>query len=155
MVFTGFRTTDVKRELDGFGFLIPAVENRKILGSIWNSSVFPGRAPEGFCAITTFVGGTRQPDMAALEDTRLLDLVLTEINDIVGLRGEPVLTRIKRWRRAIPQYSLGYGSIQSLFDELEDEFPGLYFAGNVRSGISVGDSVVCAHTTVQKMLKTI
>jgi oxygen-dependent protoporphyrinogen oxidase len=154
VVFTGFRTEDVKRDLDGFGFLVPAVEKRRILGSIWSSTVFPGRAPDGCCAITTFVGGTRQPDEVALDDDGLLNLVQEEIGDIVGLGGAPVLTRIKRWRRAIPQYSPGYGAIQKMFDEIEDEFPGLFFAGNFRSGISVGDSVVCAHNTVQKMLGT-
>jgi oxygen-dependent protoporphyrinogen oxidase len=154
VVFTGFRTDDVRRDLDGFGFLVPAVEKRKILGSIWSSSIFPGRAPDGCCALTTFVGGTRQPECVSLDDKALTGLVLDEINDIVGLRGDPVLTRIKRWQRAIPQYSMGYGNIQKKIAELEDENPGIYFAGNFRSGISVGDSVVCAHTTVEKMLNT-
>jgi len=154
VVFTGFRLDDVRRDLDGFGFLVPAVEKRRILGSIWSSSIFPGRAPDGCCALTTFVGGTRQPDLVSLDDQRLTRLVLDEINDIVGLRGDPVITRIKRWQRAIPQYSMGYGNIQKKINELEDENPGIYFAGNIRSGISVGDSVVCAFTTVEKMLNT-
>ena len=130
VVFTGFRIDDVRRDLDGFGFLVPAVENRQIPGSIWNSSLFPGRAPDGFCAITTFVGGTRQPENVSLDDGRLTGLVLDEINDIVGLRGDPVLTRIKRWSRAIPQYSMGYGTVQRMIDELEDEFVFPLFPGS-------------------------
>lgn len=153
VVFTGFRADDVKRDLDGFGFLVPAVENRRILGSIWSSTVFPGRAPAGCSAFTTFVGGTRQPGLASHDDDSLLALVREELDDIVGLGGGPVLTRIKRWPRAIPQYSMGYKTVQKHIDELENEFPGLYFAGNFRNGISVGDSVVCAHNTVQKMLE--
>ncbi|MCK5408015.1 MAG: protoporphyrinogen oxidase, partial [Candidatus Krumholzibacteria bacterium] len=66
VIFTGFKTEHVARELDGFGFLVPSVERRKILGSIWNSTIFPGRAPEGYVALTTFVGGTRRPDDVAL-----------------------------------------------------------------------------------------
>jgi len=152
VVFSGFKTSDVVRELDGFGFLVPSVERRKILGSIWSSTVFPGRAPEGHVALTTFVGGTRSPRDAALDDETLKKLVYEELDAIVGLRGEPVLTRVKRWPRAIPQYAMGYGNIQRLFDEIENEHSGLYFAGNFRRGISVGDSVLCAHDTVEKML---
>ncbi len=153
VVFTGFRNADVKRDLDGFGYLIPEAEQRQTLGSLWNSSIFPGRAPEGCCALTTFVGGTRQPHNASLADDQLLKLVVDELGDIIGLGGDPVLTCIRRWSRAIPQYAMGYGTIQKSFTELEREFPGLYFAGNVRNGISVGDSVLCAFNTVQKILK--
>lgn len=152
VVFTGYEAADVARQLDGFGFLVPAVERRRILGSIWSSTVFPGRAPEGRVALTTFVGGTRQPEEVALDDEQLTLLVKEELDSIIGLRGEPVLVRIKRWPRAIPQYAMGYGDVQRLFADIENEHSGLYLAGNFRRGISVGDSVLCAHDTVQKML---
>jgi oxygen-dependent protoporphyrinogen oxidase len=152
VVFTGFKTESVARELDGFGFLVPLVERRKILGSIWSSTIFPGRAPEGYVALTTFVGGTRRPDDVALDDDRLLELVVDDLDAIIGLRGDPTLVRIKRWLRAIPQYAMGYQDVQRMFDEVESEVAGLYFAGNFRRGISIGDSVQCAHDTVQKML---
>ena len=152
VVFTGFKTEHVARELDGFGFLVPSLERRKILGSIWNSTIFPGRAPEGYVALTTFVGGTRRPDDVALDDDRLLELVFDELNTIIGLRGDPALVRIKRWTRAIPQYTMGYQDLQRMFDDVESKVTGLYFAGNFRRGISIGDSVQCAHDTVQNML---
>jgi oxygen-dependent protoporphyrinogen oxidase len=151
MVYFGFKSDAVERELDGFGFLIPKLENRETLGSIWSSSLFPNRAPAGHVAFTTFVGGTRQPENALLDDDQLKNIVYNDLNDLVGLRGEPVFIRIKRWPRAIPQYTVGYKKYQDYFDDIEDEFPGLYFAGNYRGGISIGDSVVCAHKTVQKM----
>jgi oxygen-dependent protoporphyrinogen oxidase len=152
VVFTGFKIESVARELDGFGFLVPSVERRKILGSIWSSTIFPGRAPEGYVALTAFVGGTRRPDDVALDDDRLLELVVDDLNTIIGLRGDPVLVRIKRWTRAIPQYAMGYQNLQRMFDDVESEVTGLYFAGNFRRGISIGDSVQCAHDTVQEIL---
>ncbi len=153
-VFMGFKDSDIKRPLDGFGFLIPEVEKRQILGSIWSSTIFPNRAPAGHVAFTTFVGGTRQPENTVLKDSLIAKIVYDELDDLVGLRNEPVFTRMKSWPSAIPQYNVGYGKIQELFDHLEEEFPGLYIAGNIRKGISVGDSVLCAHEVVQKVRLT-
>jgi oxygen-dependent protoporphyrinogen oxidase len=151
VVFMAFKEEDIARELDGFGFLIPKVEKREILGSIWSSTIFPNRAPKGFAAFTSFVGGARQPRNAELDDERLRDITYNDLNDLVGLRGRPVLVRIKRWPRAIPQYKLGYLEYQTMFDNLENEIHGLFFAGNFRRGIGIGDSVLCAHETVQKI----
>jgi oxygen-dependent protoporphyrinogen oxidase len=151
VVFMGFEASQVQRPLDGFGFLIPEKEQKSILGSIWSSTIFPDRAPEGHVAFTTFVGGTRQPDHAGLPESELKDMVLSDLKEIVGLSGQPHLTRIMKWPRAIPQYTVGYGAVQQLYDELEKEFSGLYIAGNIRKGISVGDSVLCAHETVERI----
>jgi len=151
VVFTGFRKEAVPRELDGFGFLVPEVENRSILGSLWSSSIFPGRAPEGHVAFTSFVGGARQPDNALLPDDDLTRLVFEELKDILNIREKPVFVRVKKWKRAIPQYRMGYQGIQGLLGDLENRFPGLYFAGNYRRGISVGDSVLSAFDVVGKI----
>jgi oxygen-dependent protoporphyrinogen oxidase len=151
VVFTGFRKESVPRELDGFGFLIPEVENRSILGSLWSSAIFPGRAPEGHVAFTSFVGGTRQPNNALLPNDDLTRLVLEELEDILNIKEKPVFVRVKKWERAIPQYRMGYQKVQSLLDNLENRFPGIYFAGNYRRGISVGDSVLSAFDVVEKI----
>ncbi|MCO6480031.1 MAG: protoporphyrinogen oxidase [Phaeodactylibacter sp.] len=152
VVYTAFKEEAIQRELDGFGFLIPEVEKREILGSIWSSTIFPNRAPEGFVAFTSFVGGTRQPANALLPEEELKAVVLRELKSLVGIQGEPVLTRIKRWEKAIPQYKVGYKKVQAIFDKLEKEHPGLHFAGNYRRGISVGDSVLSAHETVGRIM---
>ena len=153
VIFMGFKQDQIQRELDGFGFLVPKLENRNILGSIWSSTIFPNRAPKAHVAFTTFVGGTRQPEKTIHDDTTLSKLVLNDLNDLIGIDGEPAFTRIKTWPRAIPQYRLGYGKIKQMFTDLEEKYPGLYFASNVRRGISVGDSVLGARETVDKLLK--
>jgi len=153
VVFNGFKKSDIKRDLDGFGFLIPKVENKEILGSIWSSVIFPERSAADYEAFTTFVGGTRQPQNAKLKDDILKKLVYEDLNSIIGLKAEPVFTHIKRWEKSIPQYTLGYKKYQKMFDEMENTINGLYFAGNFRRGISVGDSVLSAHETVEKMVK--
>ncbi|MEJ2545301.1 MAG: protoporphyrinogen oxidase [Calditrichaceae bacterium] len=154
VVFMGFKQDKILRDLDGFGFLIPKVENKQILGSIWSSNIFPKRAPEGYAAFTTFVGGTRQPENGLLPDDKLEEIVLKDLNDLVGLNGTPDFIKIKKWQRAIPQYTMGYPEVQQMFGDLENRFPGLYFAGNFRRGIGMGDSVLSAHETVQKIIES-
>ena len=153
VVYTAFKAADIQRKLDGFGFLIPEVEKRQILGSIWSSVIFPNRTPEGYVAFTSFVGGTRQPENALLPEEQLKSLVLSELKSLAGISGEPVLIRTKTWQKAIPQYKVGYKKVQALFDKLEAQHPGLHFAGNYRRGISVGDSVLSAHETVERILR--
>ena len=155
VVYTGFHRKDIHRKLDGFGFLIPELERRKILGTLWNSSIFPGRVPAKQVAFTTFVGGTRQPEIALLEDDTIKDIVVDELKDLIGLEGKPVYVKIKKWKKAIPQYTIGYQKTQESINMLEEKFNGLYFAGNFRRGISVGDSVLSAFETFSKIKNNI
>jgi protoporphyrinogen/coproporphyrinogen III oxidase len=140
-VFTGFRRADVSHALDGFGLLVPAVERRQILGTLFSSSLFPGRAPAGHVAMTTFVGGTRQPELATLDDPQLLRVVQSELTELVGARAAPVFTHIHRWARAIPQYTLGYSRYKEAIRGVELAAPGLFIGGNARDGISLANCI--------------
>ncbi len=141
-VFLGFRTDQIGRSLDGFGFLIPAIEKRQILGTIWSSALFEGRAPEGHAALTTFVGGSRQPALASRSESGLVELVVAELRSLMGVTGSPVFTRVARWERAIPQYTMGYQTVVNAIDALERDRPGLFVCSNYRGGIAVGDCVM-------------
>lgn len=141
-VFLGFRHEQIPRALDGFGFLIPAKEQRNILGTIWSSAIFPNRSPEGHAALTTFVGGSRQPEMCRLSDEDLIRIVTEELHAIMGVVGQPVFSKVLRWEKAIPQYNLGYLDIMSEVERCEAEVPGLFFCSNFRGGIAVGDCVM-------------
>jgi oxygen-dependent protoporphyrinogen oxidase len=152
VVFMGFNQADVRHDLNGFGFLVPAVEKRGTLGTIFSSTLFPQRAPRGKVALTTFVGGTRNPQNALQDDGELEKIVFEDLKALLGVQAKPVYTKIRRWPKAIPQYTLGYKKVQALFDHLEQEFPGLYFTGNFRRGISIGDSVLCAEETAKKII---
>ena len=140
-VFTGHRREDVAHPLDGFGLLMPEVEQHRVLGVLFSSSLFPGRAPAGHVALTTFVGGVRSPELARLDDAALTKLVREELAGLLGVRGEPAYLHIQRWPRAIPQYTLGYGRHKELFAELERASPGLHFGGNARDGISLATCI--------------
>jgi len=138
----GFREDDVQHPLDGFGMLVPSKEDTfDILGTIFSSTLFPGRAPDGHVLLTTFIGGMRRPELGRVETNALKDRVLTDLNALVGLDGAPTFVRHVPWDRAIPQYLQGYDRVTETLDRLEDAHPGLAFAGNYRQGISVGDAL--------------
>ncbi len=140
-VFTGYRRENVAHPLDGFGLLMPEVEHRRVLGTLFSSTLFPGRAPAGHVALTTFIGGTRWPTLTQLDDTGLRHLVGEELGSLLGVRGEPVYCDVRRWPRAIPQYTLGYGRFKKLFAKVEAAAPGLHFGGNARDGISLANCI--------------
>lgn len=140
-VFLGFKATDVKRSLDGFGFLIPQKENRKILGAIWSSSLFENRAPKGHVAFTCFIGGSRQPELVSSSNDQIVNMAAKELRELLSIDGNSVYTRVNRWEKAIPQYRLGHLDIISKIQKFEKKFSGLYLTGNYRGGIAVGDCI--------------
>jgi oxygen-dependent protoporphyrinogen oxidase len=140
-IFTGFKRTDVAHPLDGFGVLIPHVEHSPILGTLFSSSLFAGRAPDGHVALTSFVGGARQPDLLKLDDWELLRLVQPELDRLLGIRGLPVFTHVQRWPRAVPQYTLGFQRYKDAITAVEASAPGLFIGGNCRDGISIGNCI--------------
>jgi oxygen-dependent protoporphyrinogen oxidase len=141
-VFLGFRRADVAHPLDGFGFLVPKVERRSILGTLFSSTLFAGRSPDGCVALTTFVGGARQPDLAALDDGQLVRLVRAELGDLLGVRAGPIFVSLRRHPRAIPQYGIGHARHQAACAAAEAAAPGLSIGGNVRDGISLSSCLV-------------
>ena len=127
--------------LKGFGHLVVPAPGRRILGAVWSSCLFAGRAPEGQVLLTAFAGGSRDPETAALPDGRLLELAAAELSASLGARSAPRLLRVTRYARAIPQYDLDHGSRMAAVSKAEARHPGLHLLGNYRGGISVGDVV--------------
>jgi protoporphyrinogen/coproporphyrinogen III oxidase len=151
-VFLGFRKNQAGRPLDGFGFLVPAVEKKSILGTIWSSVLFANRAPEGHFALTSFVGGSRQPESASRDEDWLVEATMKDLRELMGITGSPVYSKVITWERAIPQYRLGYSQIIGQIERLEQNYRGLYICSNYRGGIAVGDCVMSADAMVQSIV---
>ncbi len=151
MVFFGVKKDSLAQNLDGLGFLVPSSERRKILGTIWNSAVFENRAPDGYHLLTNFVGGARNAELFEKSDSELFEMVFEELREILGLREKPDFTHIKRWRKAIPQYLLGYEKVENSIEEFEREYKGTHFCSNFYKGISVGDCVKNAYKTAEEI----
>ena len=151
-VVLGFRREDVAHPCNGFGMLIPKVEGFNILGAIFSSALFPNRAPAGHLALTCYVGGERQPELATLPPDQLFPLVCGDLRRLLGVRGEPTFAHSVFWPRAIPQYNVGYGRFRALMTEIEQKAPGLLLAGSYRDGISLGDSIVSGGNVAEKVI---
>jgi oxygen-dependent protoporphyrinogen oxidase len=134
----------IAHPLDGFGVLVPELERRNVLGVIFSSTLFPGRAPEGTVALTTFIGGARQPEMALRSREEIERDVYREHGEMLGASAPPRSFDLTVWKRAIPQYNLGYGRILDEIARAERDLPGLHLLGNYRGGVSVGDCVKSA-----------
>jgi oxygen-dependent protoporphyrinogen oxidase len=151
----GFRREQVSHPLDGFGFLTPEVERRRVLGAVFSSSLFPERAPAGHVMLTVFVGGTRDPDLVQADLQTLTARVLDDLRPLLGTRGDPTFRAVQIWPKAIPQYVLGYGRFKEIAEDVERRNPGLVMAGTYRDGISLGDAMTsgeqAAARTVQHL----
>jgi oxygen-dependent protoporphyrinogen oxidase len=141
VVSLGYRKDDVGDRLAGFGFLVPRSSGLSILGTVWNSSLFPGRAPQGEALLTSFVGGATNPGALAKSLEQLADQVHREMAPLLGLRKEPVFANVTLWQRAIPQYNLGHTARIAALESLRTRFPGLYFSGNYLNGPAIGTCV--------------
>lgn len=140
-VALGVRRADVAHPLDGFGFLAPGGEGLSILGCLFSSSLFPGRAPDGCAALTAIAGGRTATELVDLPDAELLSRVRADLGTTLGLAGEPVVTRVRRWRPGIPQYELGHDRFVELGRKIESELPGLVLAGSYIGGVALPDRV--------------
>jgi oxygen-dependent protoporphyrinogen oxidase len=147
----GFRREDVAHKLDGFGFLVPDVERRNVLGAVFSSSVFPGRAPQGHVLLTAFVGGVRNPDLANADLSTLTARVLDDLRLLLGVRGEPTFRAFHLWPKAIPQYALSYGRFKEIMDDTERRNPGLALAGSYREGVALGEVMAAAGQAAERV----
>jgi len=141
VVSLSYRKQDIGHELEGFGFLVPRSAGLRVLGSVWNSSLFPGRAPEGHALLTSFVGGTTDPAAAKLQPEELVALVHREISAPLSMKKEPVFSNVTIWLRALPQYNLGHGDRLAAVANLCSRFPGLWLTGNYLRGPAIGSCV--------------
>ncbi|MBN2161694.1 MAG: protoporphyrinogen oxidase [Pontiellaceae bacterium] len=148
----GFNQNQFTHPLNGFGMLIPKVENRYSLGALFPSSIFHGRAPDGMALLTVFVGGSQSPERALQAEDEMLGNVLNDLHDLLGLDGSPEYKRFSVWPKAIPQYAIGYGKYLDLMTKIETEHPGIHFAGHYRDGISVANSILSGLNVAERIM---
>ena len=141
VVALGYNRKDIDHPLNGFGMLSPPCEPHKFLGSLWTSSFFDGRAPDGKVLLTNFIGGKRHPELTDLEPKQLVESVHASLENLLGIRGKPVLEEVYIIKKAIPQYTIGYYEKMKALEDVERKYTGLYITGAFRGGVSVEDCV--------------
>ena len=144
-VASAYAAASIAHPLDGFGCLVPRKEQRQILGVLFSSSMYGGRAPAGMALLTTFVGGQRSPALAALPEGEIAALAHREHAALLGAREAPLFQAVTRWPRAIPQYTLGHLDRVARAESACRAWPGLFFNANWQGGVSVGDCIENGH----------
>lgn len=142
---------EVSERLNAFGFLVPSRERRKILGSLFDSSIFPNRAPEGHVLIRAMAGGAKAPTAALLSDAELIKAVQAELRDILGIKKEPEFVRIFRHERAIPQYHVGHSLRLNAIEERLSAHKGLYITGNALRGVGFNDCIENSYKLAERI----
>ena len=151
VVCEGYLRSKVRRNLDGFGFLAPPKEGRRILGSIWTSSIFENRAPNGYVQFRTMIGGDGDHDSMKLSDEELTGCVRADLGGILGLDGPSDKVRVYRWRHGIPQFKVGHSGIISAIEEHLRALGNIHITGNAYYGISLNDCVKQSYRVVGRL----
>jgi len=141
VVCLGYRLEKMKQPLDGFGFLVPRREGRKILGTLWDSSIFPNRASEGYVLLRSMLGGARAAELALRDESNLVSMVMDELRDIIYITEQPDFVKIFTHEKGIPQYLFGHERRLEEIDRIVNGYRGLYITGNSYRGIGVNDCI--------------
>ncbi len=151
VVFLGYRREQVAHPLDGLGFLATPDDNRILSGAQFASTMFDGRAPRGHVAISAYAGGARNPELAAVPDPELGAMVHEELAETLGITGNPVVVRCRRWALGLPQYTIGHAARRTVLDQTPDRVEGLYVTGNFTQGISVANCLKSGQDLAEKL----
>lgn len=152
IVVAAYAKNQIAGELDGFGFVVPAVERRHILAASYSSSKFDGRAPDGCVLIRAFLGGAEHPDQLESDDETLVRLTEADLSELLGVRGAPEFTRVVRWPRSMPQYHVGHLDLIERIEKLAAHWPTLALAGNAYHGVGVPNCIHSGEQAAERVL---
>ncbi len=152
VVCFGYQRERIARDLDGFGYLIPKAEGKQILGTLWDSSIFPNRAPEGHVLLRSMMGGATNPEAIELSEDEVKQRTIGDLKEIMGIDAEPDFVRIFRHQHAIPQYTRGHAKrLLGIGDALQGQ-PDLLLTGNAFFGVGLNDCVNSSNLTAEKVI---
>lgn len=151
IVVMGIPRSQIEREIDTFGFVVPLTEGRRILAGSFASNKFAGRAPDDHVLVRVFIGGAMQPELLQLDDQQLVQIAKEELGELIGLRGEPVLVRVVRWNRAMPQYHVGHVDRVKRIEQAIGQIDGLSLMTNALHGVGIAPVIAQADKVAQQI----
>lgn len=149
VVALAYRADAISRPLDGYGYLVTRHENLATLGVLWESSIFPNRAPQGSVLLRVMLGGARRPEVGALGDETVGRLAATEASHVLGISGSPVRQWISRWPAAIAQYTVGHDARLAAIRRAAAAHRGLHVCGTAYDGVSFNDAIASGRKTAR------
>jgi oxygen-dependent protoporphyrinogen oxidase len=151
-VSLGFREEEIGIDMNAFGVLCPQVEGRALMAATFSSTKWPGRAPEGKVLLRGFVGGPQNQAIMENSDEELVQIVLAEMRDILGVKGEPLFSRVYRWYLGMPQYTMGHLDRVAVIEERSAGIPGLALAGGAYRGVGIPNCIESGERAVSRLL---
>jgi len=151
-VTLGWRRADIPHPLDGFGFVVPQVERRPIIACTFSSVKYPGRAPDGFALLRVFVGGALNEAVLGGDDETLTRIARAELGDLLGIQAPPLLSRVSRYPKAMPQYHVGHLARVEAIEGCLRAHPGLTLVGGAYRGVGIADCVRSGEDAAARLL---
>jgi oxygen-dependent protoporphyrinogen oxidase len=152
VVNMAFRAADFPSLPQSSGFVVPAVERRRIIACTFSSLKFTGRAPEGAILMRAFVGGALGSGVMRLDDGGMVAAVREELSALLRLEAEPHLVRVQRWPNAMPQYEVGHLERMAEIERATLALPGLALAGSAYRGVGVPDCIRSGEEAAERIL---
>jgi len=152
VVCFGYQRDKIPLDLNGFGYLIPRSEGRSILGTLWDSSIFSHRAPEGMVLLRSMMGGATYPQAIDLSEQEVVQAVRADLKQIMGIADEPDFIRVFRHQRAIPMYLPGHRDRVVELNRRLDRLPGLFVSGNAFFGVGLNDCVDASNKVAARII---
>lgn len=147
VAFFGYKREQVEHPLDGLGFLSTKDPACILSGAQFASTMYAGRAPDGYVSISAYAGGMRNPELAAMPQKELSAQMHKELAEVLGIKGAPVVTKMRRWALGLPQYTIGHNARKSVFMQTPQRVEGLFVTGNYTQGVSVANCLKSAMET--------
>ncbi|HEU5464609.1 MAG TPA: protoporphyrinogen oxidase, partial [Candidatus Binatia bacterium] len=151
-VSLAYRREDFPHALDSFGFVVPAVESRKLMACTFSSLKYPGRAPAGHVLLRAFIGGSLQPELLEHDDSTMENNVRDELARLLGVRAEPLFSRVWRHPDSMPQYNVGHEARIERIETQLAKLPGLALAGSAYHGVGISDCIRTGEEAAEKLL---
>jgi oxygen-dependent protoporphyrinogen oxidase len=151
-VCLGFQRDQIAHPLDGFGFVVPEVEGRDVVACTFSSVKYAGRAPENSVLLRAFLGGALHTDALEWDDDRVAATTLRELNELLGIQGQPLFTRVARWDKAMPQYHLEHLQRVGRIEESVRHWGTLQLAGNAYRGVGIPQCIHSAETASERLV---
>jgi oxygen-dependent protoporphyrinogen oxidase len=150
-VALGYRRDQITHAMQGSGFVVPRVERSALLAGTWVTSKWPGRAPDGHVLLRAFLGGGRDPQRLEASDEDLIETARTELGELLGISGVPMITRLFRWTRQSPQYEVGHLQRVAAIDDQLASVPGVFLTGSGFRAIGIPDCIADARATASRV----
>ncbi len=152
VVFLGYKQEQVAHPLDGLGFLTTRENGKIISGVQFPSTMYQGRAPDGYVAISAYAGGARNPELAQMPESDLVAQIHAELSDTLQIKGAPVIHRTRRWALGLPQYTIGHRARETVLSSTSERVEGLHLTGNYLNGVSVSNCMETAGQVAGKII---